>query len=160
MADPPSIRYRHRPRLTHLSVISGPQPDGKRARRNLAPRHISPTLRRYAEQIFAIELIPDDRRDVIEVRVRGDVDLATSPRLRSAFVDLHQRGCHHLEVDLGGVEFLDSTGIGVLIGALRRARQAGGELHLLALSPELDRLFALLGLGAVFGIAPPVDKAL
>ena len=117
-------------------------------------------MRRYAEQIFAIELIPDDRRDVIEVRVRGDVDLATSPRLRSALVDLHQRGCHHLEVDLGGVEFLDSTGIGVLIGALRRARQAGGELHLLALSPELDRLFALLGLGAVFGLAPPVDEAL
>ena len=116
-------------------------------------------MRRYAEQIFAIELIPDDRRDVIEVRVRGDVDLATSPRLRSALVDLHQRGCHHLEVDLGGVEFLDSTGIGVLIGALRRARQAGGKLHLRALSPELDRLFALLGLGAVFGIAPPVDRA-
>ncbi len=85
------------------------------------------------------------------VTVRGDVDLSTTPRLRRAFLDLDSAGHTRLEVDLQRVEFLDSAGIGVLIGALRRARRAGGDLVVGAAGPEVGQLFALLGLDRVFG---------
>jgi len=86
------------------------------------------------------------------VRLRGDVDLAAAPRLRAALVDLDQRGHHHLELDLGLVDHLDSTALGVLLGALRRARSAGGELRITAASPIVRRLLEVVGLGPSFGL--------
>lgn len=93
----------------------------------------------------------DDRRELVSIKVRGDVDLSTTPRLRRAFLDIDTAGHHQLEVDLSGVEFLDSAGIGVLIGALRRARRGGGNLVVTALSPQVAQLLAELDLHPVFG---------
>lgn len=86
------------------------------------------------------------------VRVSGDVDLATAPRLRASLLDLAGRGHRNLELDLRLVDFLDSSGIGVLLGALRRARLAGGSLRIAACGDELRRLLSLLDLEAAFGL--------
>jgi anti-sigma B factor antagonist len=67
-------------------------------------------------------------------------------------IDLHDRGHHVVELDLSLVDFLDSTSLGVLLGALRRARQAGGDLTVIAVSPAVARLVAILGLGPVLGL--------
>lgn len=101
----------------------------------------------------------DERRSVLCVTVRGDVDLSTTPRLRRAFLDLDSAGHHHIDVDLERVEFLDSAGIGVLIGALRRARRAGGNLTVSAISPEVADVFSLLGLNLVFAVTSPADNS-
>lgn len=86
------------------------------------------------------------------VRVRGEIDLATAPRLRASLIDVDRRGRHQLEVDLHDVDFVDSVGLGVLFGALRRARQAGGGLRVVAVSEPVGKLFDLLDLNAHFGI--------
>jgi anti-sigma B factor antagonist len=55
-------------------------------------------------------------------------------------------------VDLGGVGFVDSAGLGVLIGALRRTTESGGRMALVSLQPSVQRVFSITGLNAVFDV--------
>lgn len=90
----------------------------------------------------------------------GDVDVHTAPQLRSAIVDAEARGadCDVL-VDLSAVSFMDSTGLGVLVGALARSREAGQRLVLVGVDGRIQRLLNLTGLDAAFELAPSVAAA-
>src|SRR5436189_5394559 len=69
--------------------------------------------------------------DGIEViDVRGQINIYTAPRLRELLIDLVSKNDYQLVVNLDKVGFLDSTGLGVLIGGLRRVRAPGGSLYL------------------------------
>ncbi len=91
------------------------------------------------------------------VRLSGDVDLAGVPRLRAALVEFDRRGHHRIELDLSLVDFLDSSGLGALLGALRRARVGGGDLRIVAAPAPVTALLEILGLNTVFGL--PSDPA-
>ena len=87
------------------------------------------------------------------VAVHGDVDVHSAPRLRAALseaIDEH-RG-RHVVVDLEGVEFIDSAGLGVLLGGRERARGADGDLTLVATGQGVVRVLELTGLTRVFEI--------
>ena len=92
--------------------------------------------------------------------VAGEVDMATAPRLRDALV---QFAAEHpgatAVIDLDGVSFLDSLGLGVLVGGLRRMRTTGGDLALVCTSPRLLDLLALCRLDRVFEIHASVAEA-
>jgi len=64
------------------------------------------------------------------VSVGGEIDVYTAPKLRDVISELVAEGNYHLTIDLEKVDFLDSTGLGVLVGAYRRARQRGRSLVL------------------------------
>jgi len=83
---------------------------------------------------------------------RGEVDVYTSPRLKQEMVDLLNRGLVHLVVDLNGVEYLDSTGLGVLIGGLKRAREREGDLRLICDNMRILRIFEITGLTKIFDV--------
>ncbi len=91
--------------------------------------------------------------------VSGEVDVATAPRLRERLIELVNRGHHRIVVDLVGVEFLDSTGLGVLVGALKRVRTHDGELALVCAEPRILKVFEITGLTKVFSIFGSVDEA-
>ena len=80
----------------------------------------------------------------------GEVDVYTSPRLKQEMVDLLNRGQVNLIVDLNGVEYLDSTGLGVLIGGLKRARERDGDLRLICDNMRILRIFEITGLTKIF----------
>lgn len=94
------------------------------------------------------------------VGVAGEVDVATAPGLRSRLIDLIAEGRHRLVVDLSWVDFIDSTGLGVLIGALKRVRSHGGDLQLVVDDPRVHKIFAITGLEQVFDIHPALVDAL
>ena len=91
--------------------------------------------------------------------VKGEVDVYTAPRLREKLVELATQGKHRIVVDLEGVEFLDSTGLGVLVGGLKRLRGKDGDLVLVCTQPRILKVFEITGLTKVFDIHDTVDSA-
>ena len=91
----------------------------------------------------------------VVVAVGGDLDLATAPRLRSVIGEHMGLGCRHVVVDFGNADFIDSTGMGVLLWAARRLRAAGGDLVAVNVTGAIDRTFALAHIGDVIPVSRP-----
>ena len=93
------------------------------------------------------------------LEVGGEVDVYTAPRLRERLIELVDGGATQVVVDLGRVDFLDSTGLGVLVGALKRLRAAGGGLSLVCDKEPLLKIFRITALDQVFPLFPTVEAA-
>ncbi len=98
-----------------------------------------------------------DEHTVLEVG--GEVDVYTAPRLRERLVELVDAGARNVVVDLGRVEFLDSTGLGVLVGALKRLRAVNGTLGLVCAHERLLKIFRITALDRVFALYDTVEAA-
>ena len=100
-------------------------------------------------------------KDGIEViDVQGEIDMYTAPRLRELLIDLVSKTSYQLVVNLDKVGFLDSTGLGVLVGGLRRVRAHDGSLDLVCTREPILKIFRITGLTEVFGIYQTVDQAI
>ncbi|KRE60862.1 anti-sigma factor antagonist [Nostocoides sp. Soil756] len=98
--------------------------------------------------------------DVSVVTVEGEVDVHTAAQLRQS-LDQEITGGHvRLVVDLDAVSFLDSTGLGVLVGRLKLVRNGSGWLRIVCSSDRILRVFRITGLDKVFGIHASVDEAI
>lgn len=93
------------------------------------------------------------------IEVTGEIDVYTAPRLRERLIDLVNQGHHWLVVDIEKVEFLDSTGLGVLVGGLKRVRANGGSLVVVCTQERLLKIFRITGLEKVFRIYTSVHDA-
>jgi anti-sigma B factor antagonist len=94
------------------------------------------------------------------VRVRGVVDVAAAPRLREVLQAAQFSGSVRVVVDLTEVELLDSFGLGVLVGARKRAVSHDGELAVVVTNPRLQHVFELTGLAATLQVVPSLDEVL
>ena len=92
--------------------------------------------------------------------VRGEVDVYTAPRFRERLIELVTEGRHRIIVDLQGVDFLDSTGLGVLVGALKKVRADGGTLDIVCTQERILKIFDITGLDKVFGLHRSVAEAI
>jgi anti-sigma B factor antagonist len=91
--------------------------------------------------------------------LRGSFDLATAPSVRAAITDASD-GKQDVIIDLTQVEFLDSTGLGALIGAHRRATENGGTFRVIVGEGPILRLLNITGLIRVLGVYHHFDDAL
>ncbi|MDQ3898259.1 MAG: STAS domain-containing protein [Actinomycetota bacterium] len=86
------------------------------------------------------------------VRVAGDLDCYTAPQLRSALLALAEDGTRHVTLDLADTQFVDSTGLSVLVGGLKRQREHGGKMVLKGPTAATLRLFEITGLHTIFDV--------
>lgn len=100
------------------------------------------------------------RGDRSVLSASGEVDVFTAPTLDDAISGELDEERAHLVVDLTGVSFLDSTGLGVLVKGLKGAREAGGSLDLVVSSERIRRIFEITGLDASISIYDTLDAAL
>ena len=100
-------------------------------------------------------------KDGIEVvNVEGEIDIYTAPRLRELLIDLAGKNNYQLIVNMDKVGFLDSTGLGVLVGGLKRVRAHDGSLDLVCTQERILKIFKITGLTKVFSIYETVDQAI
>ncbi|MDA8354402.1 MAG: anti-sigma factor antagonist [Firmicutes bacterium] len=83
--------------------------------------------------------------------VSGEVDAYTAPQLREKLMPLCKEN-REIYLDLSRVDYMDSTGLGVLIGAYKQLRSGGGRLVLTGMSPRLKRLMKITGLTEILDI--------
>jgi len=107
---------------------------------------------------LSLETREVDGRTIIAVG--GEIDVYTAPKLRDKITELVAAGTYHLVVDMEAVEFLDSTGLGVLVGGLKKVRAHDGSLHLICHQDRLLKIFRITGLSKVFVIHESAEAAL
>ncbi len=93
------------------------------------------------------------------VSVRGEVDVATAPALGGRLDEAIGQGPPVLVVDLLGVTFIDSTALGVLIGANKRCEEVGCSMRLVVAEPRIVKIFEITGLTDMFAIRATRDQA-
>jgi anti-sigma B factor antagonist len=100
----------------------------------------------------------DDERHV--VAVAGEIDLFTAPELKAALAAALEAGRTRIVVDLTETSFLDSTALGVLIGAVKRLRSRDGVLTIVNTDRNIAKTFEITGLDQIFTIRPTRGEAI
>ena len=90
---------------------------------------------------------------------QGEIDFATGPQLKDAITEALVGGDVNLIIDLLAVDFIESTGLGALIGGRRRAYALKGSLSLVCTEQQMLKIFRITGLDKVFTIHETVDAA-
>ena len=98
--------------------------------------------------------------DQVVVQVAGEIDVYTAASLREKLAELIDADHTDVIVDLTGVTFMDSTGLGVLVGALKKVRGFGGRLQLVIDQEKVIKVFRITALTQVFTIHETLDAAL
>jgi anti-sigma B factor antagonist len=96
---------------------------------------------------------------VCTVTLEGEVDVYTAPRLKAQLVELIDDDCISIILDMEKVAFIDSSGLGVLVGALRRAREKGGAVRIICTRDSVLKIFRITGLDKVFPIFSDASEA-
>ncbi len=86
------------------------------------------------------------------IEVGGEVDVYTAPKLRDRISELVADGNYNILIDMENVEFLDSTGLGVLVGGLKKLRAHDGSMQLICTQERLLKIFRITQLAKVFAI--------
>jgi anti-sigma B factor antagonist len=94
------------------------------------------------------------------VTVAGEIDIATYRQLRSMLITAVDAGPGTVVVDMSGVEWIDSTGLGTLVGALKRAREKHGTVRVAGAPGRIAKHFQVTGLSRLFGMHPTIEDAL
>ncbi len=92
------------------------------------------------------------------VAVTGELDVFTAPALEQELQRCIESGKADIVVDLSGVDFLDSTGLGVMVKALKWAREAGGGLRVVATEERITKVFTITGLDEVMQLSGSVEN--
>jgi anti-sigma B factor antagonist len=108
-----------------------------------------------AAESLGIEVCEGGERTV--VKLEGELDAATAPRLYATFAELSRRGISEVDLDLSKLEFMDSSGLSVVVAEHRRARDDGGGLVILLPNRRVIRLFQMSGLMSYLVVQPKMS---
>jgi anti-sigma B factor antagonist len=97
---------------------------------------------------------------VAVVEVSGEVDVYTAPTLRQHLRDATGAGTKRIVVDMTNVKFLDSTGLGVLVGAMGRVRETDGDMRLVVTSDHILKVLRITGLDSLIPVDEDLESAL
>ncbi|HEY8481781.1 MAG TPA: STAS domain-containing protein [Spirillospora sp.] len=107
---------------------------------------------------FAVE--HRDEKGLTVVKISGEIDVFTSPRLRESLLEIIDNGGAHLVIDLGEVTFLDSTGLGVLVGIYHRLRAREGSMSFVGINDRVRRVFHVTQLTKIFVLHNSLEDAI
>jgi anti-sigma B factor antagonist len=100
---------------------------------------------------FLVETQETDKD--ICVYIHGDLDLATAPQLRETLLPLAEKESRTLRVNLKNLHYMDSTGLGVFVAALKLRKTINGEMYLEEVSEKIQRIFQISGVDQYITIA-------
>ncbi|MDQ0299928.1 anti-sigma B factor antagonist [Salibacterium salarium] len=99
-----------------------------------------------------LDIRTEEKEDYNLLHVSGEVDAYTASQLRESLLPLTEKEGASVIVDLSNVDYIDSTGLGIFIGALKSSNHYNGTLRLVGLNARVKRLFSITGLDEVMDI--------
>ena len=111
------------------------------------------------EQQHNLDVRAERQADATVVRITGEVDLRTSPQLRGVLLELLDEKPLRIILDLTGVSYIDSSGVGTFVELKRRAMRNESNVALVGLQPRVRSLFEITRLDKFFTIADSIDEA-
>jgi stage II sporulation protein AA (anti-sigma F factor antagonist) len=107
---------------------------------------------------LAIEL--EVKKEVLCIRLSGELDHHTSEELRSKVNDaLEQHSIQHIILNLEQLTFMDSSGLGVILGRYKQIKNLGGQMVVCSISTSVKRLFEMSGLFKIIRLVPNENEA-
>ena len=106
-----------------------------------------------------LDIHTERENDICLMRLEGEIDVYTAPNLKEGLVEQIESGCVNILIDLEGVTFIDSSGLGVLVGGLRRAKENSGAIRLVCSRDNVLKIFRITGLDKVFPIFTDAQEA-
>lgn len=101
------------------------------------------------------------KQDVLCIRLSGELDHHTADELREqASSAIERNGIQHILLNLEQLSFMDSSGLGVILGRYKQIKQLHGEMVVCAISPAIQRLFDMSGLFKIIRLEPTEEIAL
>lgn len=107
-----------------------------------------------------LEITPKVENDRLILNLEGELDTYNCGQLRSAIVEHVEKGHVNVIVDMTGVEYIDSTGLGSLVGGLKRVSERGGTMRIVTSNAQILKVFEITGLDRVFPIHHTLAEAL
>lgn len=107
---------------------------------------------------YIMEDLPWD--DSVVFRPRGSLDIYTAPEFRSALDELKEKGRKHFVLDLSGIEYIDSTGLGSLASFMDKVKKDQGSLRLAGLRGVVHKAFVFTNLLDLFNISDTAEEAI
>src|SRR6476620_5811663 len=106
-----------------------------------------------------MELSYEVKDSYAEIRAAGRLNMVSAPKLREFVADVVASGSSRIVVNLEDTAFMDSSGLGALIGCLKAARQAGGDLRIAAAQPQVRVVLKLTSMDKVLTAYPTAEAA-
>ena len=106
-----------------------------------------------------LQIIVRKDREVPVLDLSGEVDAYTSARFREALLDLVDNGSASVIISMENVEYIDSSGLGALVGGLKRVSERSGKIVLVCNNPQIRKVFEITGLEKVFPLYDSEDDA-
>lgn len=101
------------------------------------------------------------KHDVLCIRLSGELDHHSADELRAqATKAIEEQDIHHIVLNLEQLSFMDSSGLGVILGRYKQVKQLNGEMVVCAISPAMQRLFDMSGLFKIIRLEPTEEYAL
>ena len=107
-----------------------------------------------------LEITQESVADVLVLHLEGELDTYNCGQLRSALVEHVEAGENRIVIDMTAVEYIDSTGLGSLVGGLKRVSEHGGTMRIVCNNPQILKVFEITSLNKVFPIFATLPEAL
>lgn len=101
-----------------------------------------------------------EKGDVAVINLEGELDTYSCDSLKQRIVSLTEAGIYKIVLNMGKVSYIDSAGLGTLVGALKRTREGGGGLKVVQLNGQVEKAFNITGLVRVFDQYADEESAL
>ncbi|MFW5845569.1 MAG: STAS domain-containing protein [Planctomycetota bacterium] len=107
-----------------------------------------------------LDIRTEDHGPVCVISLTGMLDGHTAPALERELHLLHEQGCRRMVMDLAGLTYIASAGVGIMINYFQQVSQDGGNLRIARPSPTVKEIFSLLGLETLLSIHTDLDEAI
>lgn len=100
-----------------------------------------------------VDLVFDDNKNIWNAEISGQIDVYTAPQLKESLSETYNSGKNaDLSLDFANLEYIDSTGLGVLIGVLKNLKQNGNQVSIKGMRENVKKVFVITGLDKIFNL--------